>query len=431
MRAALRLLAVLPLTGLLLIVGCGEGRDPAAEGAAPPSTPRLRLVANSDATPTILLSRAEFLDTTDPKTGLPVPKPARLYILREKAGVWQSEVVEDPDSNVFHKATPFPDPPNPGEPPAILTIGANAAMLKLWRSTGSGWTPETLWQAEFGGKQNRLRDFEVGDVTGGGQPNIVIVTHDQGVVAVLSRSEGRWQATEIDRKPKTFVHECELGDLDGDGLLEIYATPSSPNKLDGTPQPGEIVTYRHTADGFQRQVVEQFALRHVKEILATDIDGDGRQELLASVEAELAPRADAPPDANVIQVKRYDYRDGQYVGQVVCTLNDDMCRFFNAGDVDGDGKPELIASLHKRGLWLARPAEGQWKTEQIEADSGGFEHATALADLDGDGVQAIYVAADDQGAICSYRWADGQWKREVLFKLEKGGFTFNIYAGRL
>jgi hypothetical protein len=107
-----------------------------------------------------------------------------------------------------------------------------------------------------------------------------------------------------------------------------------------------------------------------------------------------------------------------------------MCRFFNAGDVDGDGKPELVASLHKKGLWLARPADGEWQTELIDADSGGFEHATALADLDGDNVQEIYVAADAQGEVRSYRWVDGQWKRELVYRIEQDGFTFNIYAGK-
>jgi hypothetical protein len=30
------------------------------------------------------------------------------------------------------------------------------------------------------------------------------------------------------------VHEIEVGDFDGDGAREIYATPSLSNRLDGT-----------------------------------------------------------------------------------------------------------------------------------------------------------------------------------------------------
>ena len=381
--------------------------------------------------PTILLAQAQFIETTDPETGetKSTPGPARLEILRQVGGEWTQEIIEDPESNVFHKAVLFEDLENADAAPGILTIGANAAVLKLWRRTDDKWTAETLWTTTFGGKQNRLRDFEIGDVTGDGKLDIAIVTHDQGVVAVLSRGENGWQATEIDRKERTVVHECELGDLDGDGVLEIYATPSKPNKFDGTPQPGEIVVYHHTPEGFEREVVEEFPLRHVKEILVTEI-GESSPVLLASVEAELGQRADALLDAKKTLIKRYRFENGEYVGDVVCTLPDHLCRFLNAGDIDGDGKPELIASTHKKGIWLIRPAQAKWQTELIDADSAGFEHATVLADLDGDGVQEIYVAADDQQEVRRYRWNGTKLERETLRPIDGRKITFGISAGK-
>lgn len=423
MRAPFEFLAIVA-GALLLTSGCGKQETP---------TPRLRFVSQPGPAPTILLSQAQFAETTDEGTGTAKSQtlPARLVILRQQGDEWTPEVLEDPESNVFHKAIVCPEDLNTTMSPAILTIGANAAALKLWHRDERGWTADTWWNPTFGGKQNRLRDFEIGDVTGDGNRDIAIVTHDQGVVAVLTHSDTGWEATEIDRKPNTFVHECELGDLDGDGLLEIYATPSQPNKFDGTAQPGEIVAYYHSPDGFKRRTVEEFPLRHVKEILATDIDGDGHTDLLASVEAELGERPDAPPDASRVLVKRYHFDTDHYVGEVVCTLPDGMCRFFNAGDVDGDGKPELIASTHKKGIWLARPGPIPWKVELIDADSGGFEHATTLADLDNDGVQEIYVAADTQREVRCYRWTDGRWDRKTLSPIEEAKITFNIYAGRL
>jgi hypothetical protein len=413
--------------GLLLTAsGCSKAGESAGQADTPKSA------TASGPCPTILLAQAQFIETIDPETGKTksTPGPARLEILRDVGGEWISEVIEDPESNVFHKAIIFNDPQNADAASGILTISANAAALKLWRQTDGKWTADTLWTTTFGGKQNRLRDFEIGDVTGDGKLDFAIVTHDQGVVAVLSRGDTGWQATEIDRKEKTVVHECELGDLDGDGLLEIYATPSKPNKFDGTPQPGEIVVYRHTPEGFERGVVEEFPLRHVKEILVTQL-GDSGPVLLASVEAELAERADAPPDASKTLIKRYRFEDGEYVGDVVCTLPDHLCRFLNVGDVDGDGKPELIASTHKQGIWLARPRDGDWPVELVDADSGGFEHATVLADLDSDGVQEIYVAADDQHEVRRYRWNGTKLVRETLHAIDGRKITFGITAGEM
>jgi hypothetical protein len=399
---------------LLVASGCSRGDQP-----QPPSGPQ----------PTILLAQAQFTETTDENGKVQsTPGAARLVILRERGDRWQREVLEDPGSNVFHKAVFFQDPADATRGLGILTIGANAAAAKLWHYSGDQWTAETLWKTTFGGTWDRLRDFEIGDVTGDGQPDIVIATHDQGVIAVLTRSAAGWKATEIDRRPGIWVHEVELGDLDGDGKLEIYATPSNPNRFDAE-QPGEIAVYRRTADGFEHQAVEKFQYRHVKEILVTDLGAGGHPVLLASIEAEFGRREDAPPDADKTLIRRYRFQAGQYVGETVCTLPGGLCRFLNAGDVDGDGNAELIASTYKSGIWLARPRPGQWQTELIDNTSSSFEHATALADLDGDGTLEIYVAADDQGQLRRYHWTGNRWQHETLAEIEDNKLTFCVTVG--
>jgi hypothetical protein len=400
---------------LTSIAGCGH----AGEGQGSPR-------------PTLLLAQAQFVKKPDATGQLRTqPGAARLVILQLHAGAWEPQVLEDPDSNVFHKAIVFADPAAPNQPPGILTIGANAAALKLWHRTDAGWSAKTLWQTTFGGEQNRLRDFEIADVTGDDQPEIVVATHDQGVVAVLTRAADGWHVTEIDRKPNTFVHEIEIGDLDGDGINEIYATPSAPNRLDGTPQPGMIVVYRYSPGGYQRTVVEELPHRHVKEILVADLAGTGRPSLFAALEAEMGTRPDRPADAGKVAIKRYRYENGKYVGQVVASLPDAMCRFLNAGDVDGDGKPELIASTLRSGIWLLRPGPEPFKAEPIDKDSSGFEHATLLADLDGDGTNEIYVAADDQHRLRRYRWDGTTWDRSDLYEIQPDKITFGLTAGML
>lgn len=411
-----------PIASVLLLLGGGcEKSGPAPEEPEPG--------------PTVLITQAQFNEEKAPDgRSKTVPGAARLVILRQTGQEWKREVLEDPESNVFHKAAFFTDSADGSAKPGIMTIGANKApkpaLLKLWRRSSEGWQGTTLAEAAFGGNWNRYRDVEIGDVTGDGQPDIAIVTHDQGVVSVLVRSADGWQATEIDRKPDTFVHEVELGDLNGDGVAEVYATPSQPNRLDGTSQPGQIVAYHHTPDGFERREVEAFPRRHAKEILVTDLGGDGRPSLLAVVEADLGKEPNPEPDSDKVVIRRYRLEAEGYVGENVCVLPDRMCRFLNAGDVDGDGKPEVVASMHKAGIWLARPGPGQWQTELINRNSGGFEHATVLADLDADGVQEIYVAADKQQQVCRYRWADGQWQQDVIYNIEDDKICFGIAAGQ-
>jgi hypothetical protein len=339
--------------------------------------------------------------------GSPKPLPARAGILTREGGEWRYRFFEDEDSNVFHKVMPYGTE-------GLLTLGGSKAAVKLWRPDGK---TETLWEADFGGKFSRMRDAEVGDIYGDGKLSIAVGTHDQGVVAVLRPDgSGKFSVEELDRTPETIVHEIELGDLNGDGVLEIYATPTAPNKVDGTPQPGSVVRYVPPGQGPVE--VADLGSRHAKEILVADVDGDGRDELYVSVEAV---------SGGMVEIRRYDADTDPAAENVVVRLDDKLCRFLTAGDVDGNGTREMVAATHKRGLFLLRPGS-PWKIDLIASDSSGFEHASILADLDSDGRDELYVASDDQAEVRRYDWTAEGWKREVLVKFDDGlgRFTWNL-----
>ncbi len=391
------LIALIPL--LAIAVGCAPTSTDSEPSAEPGDTALLLALA--------------VLENDD--AGRPVPQPAQLGILTDTGSGWSYNSISDPDSNVFHKAMVYE--PRPGEA-GILTAGGTGAYLKLWRP---GAAPEVVWTADFGGKFSRMRDVEVADVYGDGVPALAVATHDQGVVAVVKPTDDGWQVTEIDAEPNTFVHEVEVGDLNGDGVVEIYATPSLPNKLDGTEQPGSVVRYV-PAIGEGRTEVADLGNRHAKEILVDDVDVDGTDELYVAVEAVAGGR---------VEIRRYDADTDPADGMVVATIEDKLCRFLTAGDVDGDGDKEMVAAAHTSGVWLLEPGAERgdpWTITSIDRDSGGFEHAALLTDLDGDGTDELYVANDDAGSIDRYVWRDGSPVKTTLYTHPDGlsGFTWNI-----
>jgi hypothetical protein len=369
--------------------------------------------------PALLVAQAQFVETTRPdgKTE-PVPGPARLMIVRHTPEGWKTVLLEDPDSNVFHKALPWAD--------GLLTIGGSEARLKTWRFADGRWQQTTHWNPHFGGKFDRLRDVEAGDVDGDGKPELVIATHDQGVIAVVHPSDG-WRVEEVDRQPDTFVHEIEIGDIDGDGVAEFFATPSQPNKLEAQ-QAGEVRMYKHAADGWHRSVVERSPDTHAKEILAADVDGTG-VSLFAVWEGAIgAGGALLRP----VTIEQYRWHDGVFAGREVATIPDRMMRHLAAGDVDGDGKIDLVGGSLASGLWLfAQDGHGGWTKRLIDRDSSGFEHPVCVADLGGDGHPAIYVGSEDQQELREYRWDGTRFVKTVLAPLRKGDITFNITAARL
>jgi hypothetical protein len=428
MTPPVRVLAVL-CCAIVVALSCGGERsdtakppEPVAQSPAaktvPPAVPAASAAAQTpaDLPKGLLLALATFEVTPEGKV-IPKPQPAQLEILTRRGGAWSVTVIEDPESNVFHKAMVYD--PGGGAGPGILTLGGTKAALKLWRKGADGHlAAETLWSKDFGGTWSRMRDAETVDLDGDGDSDLAVATHDQGVVALVKRAaDGTWQVEEIDREKDTFVHEIEVGDLDGDGVVEVYATPSEPNRLDGTPQPGKVTRYV-PAKGEGRVVVADLGDRHAKEILVEDVDGDGRDELYVAVEAVSGGR---------VEIRRYDAGSDPKQGVTIAEIDDTQTRFLTAGDVDGDGHREMVAAGMKSGLWLLRPGQ-PWTKFQIDARSGGFEHAAVLADLDGDGRDELYVASDDHGEVRRYVWRDGAFAREVIHTRKPVGsaFTWNL-----
>ncbi len=392
--------ALLPLLASALVAGlsgCGESQPPLDRA--------------------LVLALSVFPPDADGRPST-APGAATLVILRRDASGWTHEVLEDPESNAFHKALAWTPP---GGEPGILTIAGEGARLKLWRKRGGAWSAETLWAPSFGGKRDRLRDLELADVDGDGALEAAIATHDQGVVVVGELGDGVALVRELDRAADTFVHEVEVGDVDGDGSPELYTTPSQPNRFDGTPQRGQVLRYR--ADGSAREVFADLGDRHAKEVLVADLDGDGRPEVYVAVEGRVEQRK----LVEQVEIRRYT-APGE--GEVIARLADSLCRFLVPADVDGDGKRELVAAAFKAGVWLLRPQPGEWRRELVDDDSSGFEHAAAALDTDGDGRDELYVAADEQNAVRRYVWDGSAWKREEIFRAPPAlrGFTWNVTA---
>ncbi len=390
----------------------GEAGAPSAAAETGPVPAREPI--QGEPTSALLLAQAWFAKVD----GKPKPGPARLEIWRDTGEGWKGTRLEDGDSNVFHKAMPYEG--------GILTAAGTNATLKHWKWTGSEWTEELLWEKSWGGRFDRLRDMEVGDLDGDGVDEIAIVTHDSGVVAVYDPNGGEQKVFEMDQKTDTFVHEVEIGDVDGDGKLEFYATPTDRNKV-GKSQDGWLVRYDWDGSQYVRSMVDEMGATHAKEALVTDVDGDGTDEIFSVLEAELGPDKQIVKPVEIRQYTRSP--DGSWSHTSAMTLDDKQTRFLVPGDFDGDGQQELVAAAMKTGLWLLdRQADGSWAKTNFDANSSGFEHATYAADLDGDGNLELYVAADEQRQLNRYTWdaATSTFQKETLGSLSQDVLTWNI-----
>jgi hypothetical protein len=132
-----------------------------------------------------------------------------------------------------------------------------------------------------------------------------------------------------------------------------------------------------------------------------------------------------------VEIRRFDADTDPAEGVVIARLDDRLCRFLTAGDVDGDGRKEMVAAAFRSGLWLLRPGPDPhqvWTVTSIDRHSSGFEHAALLADLGGDGSDELYVASDEQGEVRRYVWREGAFSKEVIHRRTPAGsaFTWNL-----
>ncbi|MBC7793784.1 MAG: hypothetical protein H7Z43_08750, partial [Clostridia bacterium] len=105
-----------------------------------------------------------------------------------------------------------------------------------------------------------------------------------------------------------------------------------------------------------------------------------------------------------------------------------QARVLLATSLRPNDKPELVVTTMKDGIWRLTPAAGDalWTPSRIDADSSGFEHAATAYDIDSDGLNELYVTADDQDEVRQYVWSADQFKRTVITTLEKSDITWNI-----
>jgi hypothetical protein len=187
--------------------------------------------------------------------------------------------------------------------------------------------------------------------------------------------------------------------------------------------------YRYGQSGWQKSVVEASSDTHAKEILTTDVDGNGVAELFAVWEGAVGAGGTITRPVTIKEYKLLGNRS--FASTEVASVPDRQTRAIAAGDVNGDGKIDLVAGALASGLWLFEQDGTAWKKSVIDANSSGFEHPVCLADLDGDGTPEIYVGSEDQRELRQYRWQNGAFQKTVVAPLHAGDITWNITAGRL
>lgn len=337
------------------------------------------------------------------------------------------------------------------------------------RAPGPPWQRHVIDASSLGAD-----GVKTGDLNGDGRPDLVTGWEEGGVVRAYlnpgpERVRAPWPAVTVGAV--TDAEDAVFADLDGDGRLEVISATEGKTRTvywHRPPAPGsDLLDPR----GWRTAAFPALAGRHPwMQVLPLQLDGANGPDLVVAargtdtpvgwLQAPADPRAladwvftplrraawvmsllahdfDGDGDADVLFVDRKGARAGLFWLENPGAAANRAHRpwrehplgalgrevmFADLADLDGDGRPEVLAAVKPRDIVIlhAEPG-GRWREEIISLPAAGIGDAKAVraADLNGDGrVDLVFSCehafGDLEGVVWLERRADGGWWQRSL-----------------
>jgi hypothetical protein len=244
------------------------------------------------------------------------------------------------------------------------------------------------------------------DVNGDGRPDLVTGWEEDGVIRVCYQPERakvreRWPCETVGRAGDP--EDAVAADLDGDGRVDVVSSSEGRTRA--------IHVHWNRASGWVTEPLPAAAGR-MQWMFALPLPAEGRHRpgLAAAGKNEGAWLGwfEAPADPRDLSAWRW--RPIRPVGWVMS---------IEATDMNGDGRLDLLVS-DRRGprsgaFWLERLPDGAWREHPIGGEGREVMFLTR-ADLDGDGLEDVLTAAKPR-EILFHRRLDRtglKWETDVI-----------------
>src|SRR5688572_17097875 len=237
-------------------------------------------------------------------------------------------------------------------------------------------------------------EMAVGDVNGDGQLDLALDHHDSYNVTLLF-GNGRGGFAPAPTSPVVMkqgqhphTHGLGMGDFNGDGKLDLATVNNEDNDIS--------VALGDGRGAFTNAAGSPFAVGPSPYPLTlADVNGDGRLDIVSNSSATGPNRAQMLATSRALTLLIGDGQGGFKRNDV--PLRTGQPWFADVGDLNGDRKPDLIATHHDQSALTVVLGDSAGGFREIAGSPFGMGHnvwRAGLADVNGDKRLDVIAAAD-------------------------------------
>lgn len=299
----------------------------------------------------------------------------------------------------------------------------------VFLQTGGGWIEGRYRFPE-------IEDYDygavaVGDVNNDGWPDIALASHNKRILLLLNDGKGGF--TEADFPSGDFKSRTAgFADLNHDGYVDLVALsefPSPDQKEKGRTSrtQGILIGLNKQGKGWDINVMKEGSQFFGDSLFLGDINGDGNLDIA------VAPMTAVKGDKKMIWIG--DGR-GSFRHLPADLAGDRIPTDVRTGDIDGDGRDEVVLKLSGMGqdavitisvskftgeMWIDLTSDLKLEAAPVKFD---------LADIDSDGRAELIILST--GGLHVYKYTGMGWAEIVSYSIPSADTegAHDIRAGR-
>ena len=271
-------------------------------------------------------------------------------------------------------------------------------------------------------------DMVLGDVNGDGRLDIALDSHDSyNVTLLLGQTDGGFVLAPnspivMKKGQHPHTHGLALGDLNGDGKLDLATVNNADNDVS--------VAFGDGRGGFTLAPRSPFAVGPSPYPLTLgDVNSDGRLDIVATASATGPNRAQQLASSRALTLLLADGTDGFRRSEI--PLGTGQPWFVAVGDLNGDRKPDLVATHHDQSALTVLLGDGTGKFRESAGspfDLGHNAWQIVLADVNRDRSEDV-IAAAGGGIRVMLGDGTGRFKRAPHSPFATAGGSWRLAVG--